>query len=84
MSLDQRITTCLNGKTERFPERAIALMAESAAALKAAREALPDASKLEVLAKWLDIRFPDDDVEVQLDLRRWAKQARTALALLEK
>lgn len=40
MTLDEKITVCLNGNTERFPERAIGLLNDAATALKAAREAL--------------------------------------------
>ena len=43
-------------------------------------EALPDPSKLEMLARWFDIRYPADaHPEVQTDLREWAKKIRCAL-----
>lgn len=41
------------------------------------RKALPNPDKLELLASWLDIRFPDDqNPEIQRDLREWAKAIR--------
>ena len=43
-------------------------------------EALPDPSKLEMLARWFAIRYPADaHPEVQTDLREWAKKIRCAL-----
>ena len=43
-------------------------------------EALPDPDKLEMLARWFDIRHPADaSPEVQIDLRKWAKKIRCAL-----
>jgi len=47
--------------------------------------ALPDDEKLDLLADWIDLNFPDDEnPEVQADLRRWARSAREALAKLEE
>lgn len=41
---------------------------------------LPDPDKLELLADWLDVKYPDDnDSQVQLDLRRWARGIRDVL-----
>ena len=43
-------------------------------------EALPDPDKLEILAKWFDMKYPSDaNPEVQTDLREWAKKIRRAL-----
>ena len=43
-------------------------------------EALPDPDKLEILARWFDWNFEDDqNPEVQDDLRKWAKKIRRAL-----
>jgi len=47
------------------------------------QQALPDPDKLETLALWLDLKEaadPSAGVEVQLDLRRWARKARDLLA----
>lgn len=38
---------------------------------KVLREALPDGDRLIQLAAWIDLKYPDDDTEVQEDLRRW-------------
>ena len=43
-------------------------------------KALPDPDKLEILARWFDMKYPsDDNPEVQTDLREWAKKIRRAL-----
>ena len=43
-------------------------------------EALPDAEKLDLLAEWIDLKYPDDArPEVQNDLRSWANRIRAAL-----
>ena len=43
-------------------------------------EALPDPDKLEILARWFDMKYPSDaNPEVQTDLREWAKKIRRAL-----
>lgn len=43
-------------------------------------EALPDPYKLEILARWFDMKYPSDaNPEVQTDLREWAKKIRRAL-----
>ena len=42
--------------------------------------ALPDATKLDLLADWIDLKYPNDsDPEVQNDLRAWARNIRAAL-----
>lgn len=62
---------------------------DDAAACMAEREAqlwgaLPDPDKLDVLATWIDVMYPDDsNPEVQRDLRRWADAIRAALAARE-
>jgi hypothetical protein len=49
---------------------------------KELREALPDPDKLENLAYWIDVKYPDDkDPQVQRDLRKWASTARQALEM---
>ena len=43
-------------------------------------EALPDPDKLEILARWFDMRYQADvNPEVQTDLREWAKKIRCVL-----
>ena len=43
--------------------------------------ALPDADKLELLAEWIDAKYPDDlKPEAQDDLRLWANRIRVVLA----
>ncbi len=45
------------------------------------REDLPDPDKLELLADWIDSKYPDDpNPDVQADLRRWAQSLRGWLA----
>jgi len=55
--------------------------------LRASREAynaLPDDEKLDTLANWIDLNFPGDEApEVQVDLRRWARNARAARAAVD-
>ena len=47
---------------------------------KRLEEALPDPDKLEILARWFDMKYPSDaNPEVQTDLREWAKKIRRAL-----
>ena len=42
-------------------------------------DALPDPDKLEILARWFDMKYPSDaNPEVQTDLREWAKKIRRA------
>lgn len=49
-----------------------------------AERLLPPPDKLEMLADWIDVKYPDDDdPEVQLDLRRWARDIRAFLASKE-
>ena len=44
------------------------------------KEAVPPPDKLELLAKWFDFKYKDDEnPEVQEDLRRWANNLRNAL-----
>lgn len=46
---------------------------------EAAEAALPDPDKLDLLADWIDAKFPDDPhPEVQADLRAWANAGRAA------
>ena len=53
--------------------------------LIAAVRALPDPYKLNLLANWIDRKYPNDsDPEVQTDLRRWAEQTRAVLAKFEE
>ena len=48
--------------------------------LRRARDALPPAGKLEGLADWIDVKYPNDPhPEVQRDLRKWAAAIRAAL-----
>ena len=45
------------------------------------KAALPDPDKLDLLADWLDLKDAQegrDGVEIQLDLRRWARLVREA------
>ena len=45
--------------------------------------ALPNAGKLETLADWIDVKYPNDsNPEVQSDLRRWAAAIRSAVGEL--
>jgi len=42
---------------------------------------LPDADKLELLAEWIDAKYPDDfKPQAQDDLRLWANRIRAVLA----
>lgn len=41
---------------------------------------LPSGEKLIQLAAWLDLKYPDDDNEVQEDLRRWGYGIQDALS----
>jgi len=64
----------------RLPSSAWDILQDWGAEREKLIEALPDPSKLEVLAAWLDAKYSDDiKPEVQDDLRKWANQARAVL-----
>lgn len=84
ISGEGRELDALRGFHERFEpvmRDGVRQLGEARAERDRLRAALPNPAKLDLLADWVDLRYPNDpDPQVQADLRRWARNIRAALA----